>query len=108
MLKSLFRVLVLAAFLITAVQSSAFAADGFNHVEIVNKTGKVIEKIYATFNDQSWTTIPLVSEELKNGKKVKYTFNFTVKTLKLDVFFKKAQKKTWNFDVRSTSEIILK
>ena len=63
---TLVKVFVLAAFLVTALESSAFAED-WRNLSVVNNTGKTINYLYITPNDDTWDHDLLGSYTLENG-----------------------------------------
>lgn len=78
------RVFVLAAFLVTAVQSSAFAA--WKDLQVVNHTGYEIKNLYISSSGSgSWGKDLLGNSTLANGssKTISYNGDYTYYDLKI-------------------------
>lgn len=95
MLKNLFRVLVLAAFLVAAVQSSAIAAV-WRDMEVFNNTGYTISRLYVSpRGNPDWGNDLLGSNYLYNGGHSTFRYDANAQYYEICVFLKDGTKILW-------------
>ena len=94
----LVRIFVLAAFLVTAVQSSAFAAN-WRNMEVYNNTGYTIQRLYITAREQrNWGDDLLGSNVLYNGGRSTFRYDANYQYYELRVVFSDGSVREWTGD----------
>ena len=90
------RVLVLAAFLVTAIQTSTFAANN-ERLEIVNGTGRTIVALESVALRNKWNGNDLLGGRvLKSGDSTTINYDPAVRYFRLRIFFNDGNSVTWN------------
>ena len=103
MIKSIVRIFVLTAFLVTAVQSSALAVR--QYLMFVNHSGYTIHELYLSKSKTNvWSENLLYGKNLRHGDYRGITFhdgrnyNFSYPKLYLDIKVKLSNGKTWRWN----------
>ena len=92
------RVLVLAAFIVTATQSSVMAAN-WRNMEVYNNTGYTIQRLYITAKEQrNWGEDLLGSSVLYNGGHTSFRYDANYQYYELRIIFSNGSEYTWTGD----------
>lgn len=108
---ALVRVFVLTAFLVAAVQSSAFAAD-WRNLTVYNYTGFEIKGLYiSSSEDKNWGTNLLGDITLINGSSSTISYNADYRYFDLKIVFMNDSYREWTGsqkrDFKNACRIIL-
>lgn len=95
MIKNFVRIFVLAAFLVTVIQSEAFAAN-WRNMEVYNNTGYTINKLHITAREQpNWGPDLLGDYVLYNGGHTSFSYDADYQYYEIRIIFSNGSEHKW-------------